>query len=131
MKLKTILTLITASVWLANGLFCKLFDVVPRHRQIVARLLGEDHASLFTKTIGALEIMMAIWIVCRIRPRWCTIAQIVLVATMNVIEFILAPDLLLFGRFNILVAFVFTVALFLNEFVLNRNTVNPDGINKK
>jgi hypothetical protein len=29
-----------ASVWIANGLFCKLLNLVPRHQRIVARILG-------------------------------------------------------------------------------------------
>ena len=33
--------------------------------------------------------------------------QMVVVAVMNVIEFFLAPDLLLFGKFNSLVALVY------------------------
>jgi hypothetical protein len=42
----------------------------------------------------------------------------VIVGTMNVIEFFLAPDLLLFGRMNIVFAFGFIVIIYINEFIL-------------
>ena len=42
---------------------------------------------------------------------------------MNIIEFIVAPDLLLFGRVNAVVAFFFILLLYFNEFVLNRKTL--------
>lgn len=38
-----ILTYLIAAVSLINGLFCKVLNLVPRHRQIVAEILGEDH----------------------------------------------------------------------------------------
>ena len=40
---------------------------------------------------------------------------------MNVIEFILAPDLLLFGRLNLLLAGLFILVIFLNEFTVGRS----------
>lgn len=99
-------------VWLVNGLFCKLLNLVPRHQQIVARIAGEEHAALFTKTIGSLEILMAVWILSRVRQRFCTVVQMLLVAVMNVIEFLQAPDLLLFGKGNTVVAAGFILLLF-------------------
>ena len=111
-------------VWLINGLFCKVLNLVPRHQQIVARILGDDHAFLLTKAIGCSEILMAVWVVSSIKSRWCTITQIALVATMNIIEFLLAPDLLLFGRFNIIVAAIFTALLILNEKIVKPTPVS-------
>lgn len=113
---KKTITVFAASIWLINGLFCKLFNLVPRHQQIVARILGNEHAIVLTKIIGGLEILMAVWILSKIQPRLCTATQIVLVATMNVIEFYAAPDLLLFGKANILVAAVFILILIFNHF---------------
>jgi hypothetical protein len=103
-------------VWVANGLFCKVLHLVPRHQQIVARILGEEYALIATKTIGVLEIGMAVWILSRIQSRLCAITQMLIVATMNVIEFILVPDLLLFGRINIIVATFFILVIYVNEF---------------
>ena len=119
--LKIILNILISLVWLINGLFCKIFDLVPRHQLIVARILGEDHSFLFTKVIGSMEVLMFIWIISRIKSRWCTIAQIILVGTMNTIEFIVAPDLLLFGHVNLIFAICFMFVLLLNEFWLNKN----------
>jgi len=98
-----------ATVWLVNGIWCKLMDGVPRHREIVARILGDEHALLLTRLIGLGEIVMAVWILSGIRWKWSCAAQIVAVLMMNIIEFILAPDLLLFGRFNSLVALAYII----------------------
>lgn len=111
-----ICNVLIALVWLVNGLFCKVLNLVPRHRQIVARILGDEYATLATRTIGVLEILMAIWILTRIQLRLCAITQIVIVAVMNILEFILVPDLLLFGRINIIIATFFILIIFINEF---------------
>lgn len=96
-----------ALVWFVNGLGCKLLDLVPRHRAIVGRILGEDHALAFTRAIGLGEIVIGLWVLSRWRWRWSATAQILAVVTMNVIEFRLAPDLLLFGHWNALVALAY------------------------
>lgn len=102
-----ILSFCIAGVWLINGLYCKLLNLVPRHQLIVAKILGDQNAALATKLIGAAEILMAIWVVSNIKPRICTAAQIVIIITMNLLEFFLAPELLLFGKANIIFAFLF------------------------
>jgi hypothetical protein len=107
-----------AAIWIANGLFCKVLNFVPRHQEIVARILGNIHAEIFTKLIGVAEIAMAVWILSGIKSRLNAIAQIIVIATMNVLEFILVPDLLLWGRFNALFAFLFILLIFYNEFQL-------------
>ena len=117
-----ILRFLFAAVWLVNGLFCKVLDWVPRHRQIVARILGEDHALLLTRLIGVGEIGMAVWVLSGLRPKWSAAAQIGAVATMNVIEFFLAPDLLLFGKLNSLVALCYVTIVAWAEFVADRKS---------
>ena len=109
-----------AAVWIANGLFCKVLNLVPRHQQIVARILGNDHSRLFTLLIGLSETLMAIWIISGIRTRLNAVTQIIVIATMNSLEFFLVPDLLLWGRFNALFAFLFILLIFYNEFSLNK-----------
>ncbi|MDH5380176.1 MAG: DoxX-like family protein, partial [Cyclobacteriaceae bacterium] len=47
------------AIWIGNGLFCKVLNLVPRHEQIVAQILGDNHSRLFTLIIGLLEIGMA------------------------------------------------------------------------
>ncbi|MGB6221711.1 DoxX-like family protein [Haloferula sp.] len=109
-----------AAVWLVNGIGCKVLDLVPRHREIVARILGEDHSLLLTRLIGLSEVGMALWILSGIRARWSAVAQIAGVATMNLIEFFLAPDLLLFGQWNALVAAAYIGLVYWEEFVRDR-----------
>ncbi len=115
-----ILTYGIAAVWIAMGLFCKVLNLVPRHQQIVARILDAGYAPLLTKAIGVAEIAMALWIISGIRPRLSAITQIVIVGTMNVLEFILAPDLLLWGKLNAVYAAMFMTVVGCNEFLLRR-----------
>jgi len=122
--LTTILTIAISLVWLINGLFCKLLNLVSRHQQIVARIIGDEYSTLFTKLIGAAEVIMFIWIVSKRRSRLCSITQIIVIAAMNMIEFILAPDLLLFGRMNLVFATLLIVVIFINEFVLQATSKN-------
>jgi hypothetical protein len=114
-----ILNYLIAAVWLINGLFCKVLDLVPRHRAIVARILGETHANLLTRTIGFAEIGMTFWILTGIESRLNAVTQIIIVASMNVLEFFLAPDLLLWGRANAIIALMFVVLIYCKEFLLN------------
>jgi len=105
-----------AAVWIINGLFCKVLNLVPRHQEIIASILDSDHTRLLTIAIGISEIAMAVWILSGIRRRLNVITQIIIIATMNTLEFILVPDLLLWGRFNALFAFLFILLIFYNEF---------------
>lgn len=117
--LSTVLLYLIAAVWLANGLFCKVLNLVPRHREIVARILGERHATWMTKAIGFSEILMAAWVLSGIMPQLNAIAQMAIVGTMNVIEFIVAPDLLLWNRLNAVFAGCFILVVYYQAFVLN------------
>jgi hypothetical protein len=111
MKASPAFRLIFAIVWLVNGIWCKILDSVPRHREIVARILGEEHSLLLTRMIGVGEVVMALWILTGIRWKWSCAAQIAAVAVMNVIEFLVVPDMLLFGRFNSLVALAYIMVV--------------------
>jgi hypothetical protein len=117
-----ILTFFIAAVWLINGLVCKALNLVPRHEQIVAGIVGNDHARLLTLLIGLSEIAMAIWILTRFQSKVNAIAQMAIVAVMNVLEFILVPELLLWGRLNAVFALLFIALVYYNEFVLNKKS---------
>ena len=119
-SIRKILTYCITTVWIANGLFCKVLNLVPRHEQIIARILGDDHSRLLTILIGLSEIIMAVWILSAYKTKLNAITQIVVVATMNILEFILVPDLLLWGKLNSLFAFIFILIVFYNEFYLNK-----------
>ena len=99
---------------------CKVFNLVPRHQEIVARILRDDHAQLLTTLIGILEIVMAIWILSGIRTRLNALTQIVVIATMNTLEFFLVPELLLRGRVNAFFAFLFLLVIYYNEFHMDQ-----------
>lgn len=112
-----LLNIFIAAVWLINGLVCKVLGLVPRHRAIVAKILGEAHAGLITKLIGFAEIGMTLWVLSGIYPKVNAAIQISIVALMNILEFFIAPDLLLFGRKNALVAIIFIIVVFYRGFV--------------
>jgi len=109
-----------AIVWISNGLFCKVLNLVPRHQEIVARILNTDNARLWTLLIGSAEVGMAVWILLSIKTRLNAIAQIVIIAIMNTLEFFLAPDLLLWGKANAIFAFMFMALIYFNEYHLNK-----------
>ncbi len=119
-KFYKILTFCIATVWIVNGLFCKVLNLVPRHEQIVARILGDDYSRVLTVLIGLSEIVMAIWVLSKFKSRLNAITQIVIVGIMNTLEFILVPDLLLWGKLNSLFAFIFILVVYFNEFYLNK-----------
>lgn len=112
-----------AAVWLINGLYCKLLGLVPRHEEIVARILGEEHSRILTSVIGILEIIMSVWIISEIKRKLNVILQMIVIAVMNIIEFILAPDLLLWGHYNSLFAFLFIVLIYTNEFLIRQKNM--------
>lgn len=116
-----ILTCFIATVWLINGLFCKVLNLVPRHQEIVSRILG-DHAQLLTLLIGVSEIIMAAWILSSVWTRLNAMTQILVIATMNTLEFFLVPDLLLWGKTNAFFAFLFILVIYYNEFHLNQKS---------
>lgn len=109
-------------VWLINGLFCKVLDFEPRHQQIVTTILGQEHARTLTVLIGLAEIVMAVWILTGFRSRLNAITQIAVIITMNIIEFQVVPDLLLWGRFNIVFALLFSAFIYYTEFIRYKKT---------
>ncbi|HAY3563744.1 DoxX-like family protein [Elizabethkingia meningoseptica] len=118
-NLHKIISYSIAAVWLVNGLFCKVLDFVPRHREIVANIIGHEYSKSLTIIIGFAEILMAVWILTGWKSRLNAITQSIVIATMNIMEFILVPHLLLWGRFNIVFASMLIVLIIYNEFVLS------------
>jgi hypothetical protein len=113
------LTYFIALVWIVSGLLCKVLNLVPRHQEIVSKILGIGDARSCTLVIGLAETAMGLWILSGIPSRLNAITQIALIATMNTLEFFLVPDLLLWGKFNALFAGMFIMLIFYNEFVLS------------
>ncbi|MCL5245029.1 DoxX-like family protein [Cellulophaga sp. 20_2_10] len=122
--LNKILTISIGLVWLANGLLCKVLNLVPRHEQIVGRILGGTFAKPLTIGIGILEIVMAVWIFIGYKSKTNAMLQILIIGVMNILEFALVPDLLLWGKLNLVFAFLLIGVIFYNEFYLNKKTTN-------
>jgi hypothetical protein len=123
-----LLTFLIAAVWLVNGLICKVLNLVPRHELIVGHILGPTYQRELTILIGVLEIGMSLWIVSRYKPTLNAIVQILLIATMNVLEFFMVPHLLLWGRFNAVFAISFIGIILFHHFKnksLNYISNNP------
>ncbi|UOR06192.1 DoxX-like family protein [Hymenobacter aerilatus] len=113
-----------ATVWLVNGTV-KLLHLVPRHEAIVARIVGATHATVLTRLIGVAELGMTIWV---LSGRWVRVnaaLQIAVVLLMNVLEFWLAPDLLLWHRLNIVFAGLFALVVYYYGFVLQPAATVP------
>jgi inner membrane protein involved in colicin E2 resistance len=63
---------------------------------------------------------MAIWIFSKFKSKLNAVAQITVVAVMNTLEFILVPDLLLWGKLNSFYALLFIGLVYYTEFILNK-----------
>lgn len=124
-RLFNFLTWLIAAVWLLNGLLAKLLHLVSRHEAIVTRILGPAYAGPLTRLIGVAEMVVAGWVLSRYRPRLCAAAQLVLVATMNALEFFLAPDLLLWGHLNSVFALLFMGVVYYHGFRLAPSPARP------
>ena len=110
------LTWFIGMVWLINGLFCKVLNLVPRHQEIVGRILNIDHPRFLTALIGLAEVGMAVWVLSNFWSRLNAIIQMIIIATMNTLEFFFAPDLLLWGKANAIFAFLFIILIGYKEF---------------
>lgn len=111
-------------VWLVFGLFGKLLPAAPRHAEIVGRVLGDEHALLLTRCIGLGEVLFAFWIWSGIRSRWAAVLQMMLVAVMNILEFSMARNLLMWGSLNALFAVGFIALVGWHEFRLKARIQN-------
>jgi len=119
-KIYLFINLAIALIWFVNGLFCKVYHLVPRHQQIVSTILHTSYARELTLLIGYLEIGLAICILTQVKSKYFTILQISLILIMNSLEYILCPELLLWGRFNLFLAVLLCVLIGINEYVLKQ-----------
>ena len=110
-----------ALVWLGNGLFAKVLGLVPRHEEIVARILGTSYAHPLTVAIGFAELVMFVWVLTCWRLRLNAVLQMTVVMTMNVLEYFLARDLLLWGGLNIVFASGFVAVVYWYAFLLSED----------
>lgn len=92
---RKLLAILIGSVWVFHGLYSKVSDGIPRHRQIVERILGEGIADRATLAIGILEILLGLWVFSGIQRRICALVQTLALVSMNFLEILLARDLLI------------------------------------
>lgn len=85
---------IIASVWIFHGLYSKILHGIPRHELIVERILGESLSGIATPVIGIGEILIGCWVLIGRSRQASAIFQTVALVSMNTLEIILAPDLL-------------------------------------
>jgi hypothetical protein len=91
----TWLRLGVAFVWLLFGLLFKALDAVPRHRQIVARVVGEKRGGAVLWLVALAEIGLGMWMLVGRALPLCMAAQTLLIVSMNTLELRYARDLLL------------------------------------
>ncbi len=73
-----------------------------------------------TILIGISETLMAIWILLKVLVKLNVLTQILVIAIMNFLEYLLAPDLLLWGKANALFAFLFLLLIYFNYYFFNK-----------
>jgi hypothetical protein len=75
-----------AAVWLYEGLWCKLLGRMQSQLQVVKAVprLGPLLGSPFLKTLGMVEIALAVWVMWGVAPGTCAIAETVFLVVLNV-----------------------------------------------
>lgn len=121
-RLYTILNIFIATVWFANGLLCKIMNLVPRHEAIVSNILAIESPRMLTCLIGIAEVVMAMWILSGYKIKLNAVTQMIVIAIMNLLEFSMVPELLMWGKLNALFALLFILLIGYNTFVLNTRT---------
>ena len=74
-----------ASVWLYEGLWCKLLGGDPNQLTVVQAVprLGPTVGAVFLKALGAVEVAMAVWALTGWQPVYGAIAQTALLVALN------------------------------------------------
>ena len=119
--MKNIVTYFIALVWFINGFYCKILNQIPRHEQIIGKIINLEYSRLITIFIGVLELFMVVWILSKYKSKLNAKFQVVIILIMNILEFILVPELLLWGKLNLLFAILFIFIIFYNECYLKNN----------
>lgn len=86
------------AVWVFHGLYSKLLNGVPRHREIVVRVVGEEFATPLTKLVGVGEVFLGFWTWSGRARKTCAATQTVALVSMNSLEISRANDLLISAR---------------------------------
>lgn len=76
-----------ASVWMYQGLWCKLLGQAPRHQEIVETtpFLRSTSARRALVAVGSFECLLSVWVLCGVWARTAAAAQTLLLVGMNTI----------------------------------------------
>src|SRR6476660_593117 len=94
-RVHDVVRIVIAEVWMFHGLYSKILDGIPRHRLIVARILGEEHAWPLTLLIGCGESLLGLWVLSGRRTLACALFQTLALVAMNTLEIFFARELLI------------------------------------
>jgi hypothetical protein len=85
-----------AAVWLYEGLWCKLLSREPNQIRVVGAVpqLGARFAGPFLKMLGVVEVVLALWVLSRLAPVLCALAQTVLLILLNTCGLLFARELI-------------------------------------
>jgi len=85
-----------AAVWLYEGLWCKLLGGEPNQARIVGAVpqLGARFVGPFLKMLGIVEVVLALWVLSRLAPVVCAVAQTVLLVALNTCGLLFARKLI-------------------------------------
>jgi uncharacterized membrane protein YphA (DoxX/SURF4 family) len=74
-----------ASIWLYQGLWCKLLGRMPHHQEVVGMVpfLNASQAHWTLIALGSLECVVAAWVLSGIRARQAALMQTFLLGSMN------------------------------------------------
>ena len=80
-----LIRLAVASVWLYEGLWCKLLGGDKRQLEIVTHVprLGPRFGAAFLKALGVAEVGLAVWAWSGAAPFACALTQTLLLVTLN------------------------------------------------
>jgi hypothetical protein len=92
---RAVLRVGVALVWIVFGLIFKALDAVPRHRRIVARVVGEPRARLVLSLVAAGETALGLWMLSGRFLPLCVALQTLAIVAMNTLELRRARELLL------------------------------------
>ena len=82
---RILIRLAIASVWLYQGLWCKVLGRMPHHQEVIGAmpLLGGPLGQVALVLLGFAECGLAAWVLSGRQPRVAAIAQTALLAVMN------------------------------------------------
>jgi len=94
----TWLRCVIALVWLVFGGLFKALGALPRHRRIIARVVGEARAGPVLWLVAIGEVSLGLWMLYGRALVPCVALQSVALVAMNALELRFARDLLLYPR---------------------------------